>query len=176
MPIITPVSPWVERYVTRITAHGNVLDLACGNGRHSRYLLEQGYRVTAVDISLAGVADLTDEANACLMERDLENPDLENNGWPFSPGSFDGIVVCNYLHRPHFPFLNSSLRTGGVLIIDTFAAGNETYGKPSNPDFLLKPDETKKAFEACMNIIDYAHGYVSDPKPAIRQSFCGIKR
>ena len=113
-----------------------MLDLACGHGRHARFLAQLGYRVSAVDrdehalASLAGVPGI--EAKAA---------DLERGTWPYPGQRFAGIVVANYLYRPLFPRLLESLETGGVLIYETFARGNERYGRPSNPQFLLQPGE-----------------------------------
>lgn len=147
-----------------------MLDLACGRGRHTRHLRSLGYRVVAVDIDVSGVEDLEDDENMEIVEADLEA-----GGWPFGRRRFDGIVVTNYLHRPLFPALHESLAAGGVLIFETFAKGNERYGRPSNPDFLLEPNELLDAFAPELTVVAYEHGFEKEPRPAVRQRICAIK-
>ena len=87
--------------------------------------------------------------------------------------SLAGIVVTNYLWRPLLPYLMSALDLGGVLIYETFMIGNEAYGKPSNPDFLLRPQELREMIRAAgLREIDFVEGYVDQPKPAMRQAIC----
>ena len=109
-----------------------------------------------------------------LLRSDL-TADLETDPWPFADRGFDGIVVTNYLHRPHFPLLTATLAPGGMLLIDTFAAGNERFGRPRNPAFLLQPGELLDAFSAALRIVAYEHGAVTTPRPAIRQRLCARK-
>jgi len=163
-------SAWVETHAGLIRPGGRVLDLACGSGRHTRYLADQGFRVIAVDINLTGVADLATDERVELIEADLEN-----EAWPFADTRFDGIVVCNYLHRPHFPLLIEALDEAGVLIFDTFAVGNERFGKPRNPDFLLRPGELLDAFSASLSVVAYEHGQVDEPSPGVRQRLCAVR-
>ena len=144
-----------------------MLDLAAGSGRHARYLSAQGYRVVAVDRDTSRMADLGPDARVELVEADLENAP-----WPFGGRTFEGIVVTNYLQRPLLPTLAGSLLPGGVLIYETFAEGNEKYGKPTNPDFLLREGELLRAFSGTLAVVAYEHGYDADPKPAIRQRIC----
>jgi SAM-dependent methyltransferase len=140
----------VKRFASLIRDGGTVLDLACGGGRHSRYLSALGYHVVAVDIDVSGVLDLSANENVEIIEADLEAGD-----WPFSDRRFDGIVVTNYLHRPHLPRLVESLSPGGVLIYETFAKGNEKLGRPRNPAFLLNPAELLDAFAPRLTIMAY---------------------
>lgn len=161
------VSPWVRRHAGRIAPKAEVLDLACGNGRHSRYLAGLGHRVTAIDISLSGVTDLTGDQRFELIEHDLEN-----SPWPFANRHFGGVVVTNYLHRPLYPHLAAALTIGGTLIYDTYAAGNEHFGHPRNPAFLLDPGELLEAFGTNLHVVAYDHGCVEEPRPAIRQRLC----
>jgi SAM-dependent methyltransferase len=163
-------SAWVSTHADLIRRGGRVLDLACGSGRHTRDLVDRGFRLVAADIDLAGVADLSGDSRIELIEADLENDD-----WPFVESRFDGIVVCNYLHRPHLPLLVDALDDGGVLIFDTFAVGNERFGRPRNPDFLLRPGELLDAFAKALSVIAYEHGEVDEPAPAVRQRLCAIK-
>jgi SAM-dependent methyltransferase len=156
----------VVRFAPRIRRGGTVLDVAAGNGRHTRHLRGLGYRVVAVDVDLSRMADLAADDGLELVEADLENAP-----WPFEGRSFDGIVVTNYLHRPLLPILAKSLAADGVLIYETFAEGNEQCGRPSNPDFLLREGELCNAFSE-LTLIEYEHGYEERPKPAMRQRIC----
>ena len=164
------VSPWIARFAPLIPAGGAVLDLAAGNGRHARYLLERGHGVTAVDIDAASLADLREHPHCEVLEMDLES-----GGWAFAAAGFDGIVVTNYLHRPHFPHLVRSLAPDGVLLVESFGAGNERFGRPRNPDFLLQAGELLGAFAPALQIVAYEHGYEHEPRPAIRQRICAVK-
>jgi SAM-dependent methyltransferase len=159
----------VVRFAPSIRQGGTVLDLAAGSGRHARYLRQLGFRVVAIDIDLARMTDLAGDEGVELVQADLENAD-----WPLLGRRFDGIVVTNYLHRPLLPILAQSLTPGGVLIYETFAEGNERYGRPSNPSFLLREKELLKAFSE-LTVIEYEHGYEGDPKPAVRQRICAVR-
>jgi hypothetical protein len=86
---------------------------------------------------------------------------------------YDGIVVTNYLHRPLLPVLAEALAPGGVVIYETFAAGNERFGRPSNPDFLLHPGELLEAF-AALTVIAFEQGELSLPRPAVIQRIAAI--
>ncbi len=164
-----PPSEWVVRWVPRIALGGRVLDLAAGSGRHTQLLVESGLDVCAVDKNVSALAELTSFDAVSVLEYDLEQ-----GGWPFEEGEFAGIVVTNYLHRPLFPHLLASLAEEGVLIYETFAAGNEVYGKPGNPDFLLQPGELLKAFGERLRILGYEEKVINLPKPAKVQRICGV--
>lgn len=166
-------SAWVVRHLPLVSPGGHALDVACGRGRHSRLALAHGLDVTAVDIDLSDFGpDIEGLAQRQGRSLTLCAADLETASWPFGPGSFDAIIVTNYLHRPHFPHYIASLRPGGVLLIETFAAGNEVYGRPRNPDFLLQPDELLTAFSISCDVIGFQHGYEAVPRPAMRQRIC----
>ena len=170
-PVDTP-SAWVQRFATRI-ASGRVLDLACGSGRHARLLAAAGYPVLAVDRNADALAALdgTGIDTACI---DLESGD--GAAGLLLPGSFAGIVVTNYLHRPLLPLLFASLIDGGVLIYETFAHGNAAFGKPSSPAFLLQPGELlAAALAAQVHVLAFEDGYTALPTPAMRQRLCAIK-
>ncbi len=158
-----PPSPWVMRWAPLIRPGGRVLDLAAGHGRHTRALAALGFQMTAVDIDVSALAD----APAAVIAADLETGE-----WPLT-GMFDGIVVANYLHRPHFPHLVESLAEGGVLIFETFGQGNERLGRPRNPDFLLAPGELLRACER-LSVVAYEHGEEQAPRPAVRQRICAV--
>ena len=101
--------------------------------------------------------------------------DLENgNPWPFAGQRFAAIVVTNYLHRPLFPHLAAALEEGGVLIYETFMIGNEKFGRPSNPEFLLRPGELLEAF-AELDVAGFEQGRVERPKPAMIQRLCALR-
>lgn len=129
-------SPWLLRQAHRFRPAGRILDLACGSGRHSRWLAAQGYRVLAVDRdpeALAGLAGVPG-----LETRQL---DLEGEVWPLDGLEFDGVLVTNYLYRPRLDALVQLLAPAGILIYETFMVGHEVFGRPSRPDFLLQPGE-----------------------------------
>ena len=165
------ISPWVRRYAPLIPG-GAVLDLACGAGRHSRHLASLGHSVVAVDrdadaLALAAGPDITTSAI-----------DLEEAGaaWPFGPGRFAGIVVTNYLHRPLTAAMIASLAPDGVVIYETFADGNAQFGKPSNPDFLLRPGELLDWARAHgLRVVAFEEGVVDAPKTAMVQRICAVK-
>jgi SAM-dependent methyltransferase len=162
---ITPPSSWVARYASLVPDPGPVLDLAAGNGRHTRYFKDLGYTVLAVDRDVSGLADLATDARVIIMEADLEA-----GRWPFADSVFGGVVVTNYLHRPILRRIAAALKPGGVLIYETFAVGNERFGKPSNPNFLLKPDELLKLAKKTKLVVHgYESGEVQEPRPAVLQ-------
>lgn len=163
-------SLWVKRYAGLIPAGGTVLDIACGNGRHARYLAALGHRVIATDIDGSALENMSALENIETIEIDLENAE-----WPFRGTYFDSIVAVNYLHRPLLPALRDALADGGVMIYDTFAAGNEQFGRPHNPDYLLRPGELIEIFHGALNIIAYEHGIEHQPRPAVRQRICAVK-
>jgi SAM-dependent methyltransferase len=140
---------------------GAVLDLAAGGGRHSRLFLDLGYRVTALDRDVSRLASL---AGAEIIAADLE----DGSPWPLDGRQFAGIVVANYLHRPILPRIAAALGPGGVLLYETFSLGQERYGKPRNPDHLLRPGELLAFAEtAGLTVLTYFCG--ATPEPAVRQ-------
>ncbi len=157
-------SGWVKRWAPRVE-RGPVLDLACGSGRHARFFRDRGLEVVAVDrepVELEGIE---------FVRVNLE----DGSPWPLEGRRFGAIVVVNYLHRPLFARLAGSLEAGGVLIYETFMLGNERFGRPSNPDFLLRPGELREAF-AGLEELGFEEGEVERPKPAMVQRICAVKR
>jgi SAM-dependent methyltransferase len=161
-------SAWVCRFAPLVRSGGRVLDLACGSGRHARWLAQRGWQVEAVDRDAQALDSL-----ARLPGVHVRVADLEAGPWPYASEHFDGIVVANYLHRPLLPALVAALAPAGVLIYETFARGNERYGRPSNSQFLLAPGELLRA--ACgLRVIAYEDMFVDVPKPALVQRICAV--
>jgi SAM-dependent methyltransferase len=164
-------SPWVVRYMTHIPLSGQVLDLACGSGRHTRLLAEGGFLVLAVDRNAEALGELQGVAGVTTAQLDLEG-----EVWPLAGQQFTGIVVTNYLWRPRLPDLLALLAPGGVLIYETFMLGNEAFGKPSNPDFLLRPGELREvAATAGLREVAFVEGFTASPKPAMCQAICAVR-
>ena len=148
-------SAWVERWSHLVPEGGGVLDVACGHGRHMRWFAGRNHAVTGVDRSPEAI-----EAVAALGEAVCA--DIENGPWPFPGRRFAAVVVTNYLWRPLLPTIVQSVAPGGVLIYETFAAGNETVGKPARPDFLLQPGELLRAC-ADLRVVAYEDGFLDQP-------------
>ena len=167
-------SAWVEAWAPLIRPGGTVLDVACGNGRHARFLARLGFEVTGVDrdVSTARMEGAPSRNSDKPREIELVEADIENAPWPFAGRRFDGIVVTNYLHRPLLPILVDSLEPGGVFVYETFAQGNERFGKPSNPAFLLAPGELLEAVRGRLRVVAYEDRVLSDPRPAAVQRVC----
>lgn len=171
-------SKWVVEHAPLIGKGGRVLDLACGSGRHAVWLAGQGYRVDAVDRDAQALAGMQGIPNI-----DVSISDIETGNWPAADqryggvynGIYDGIVVSRYLFRPLLSTLAAMLKPGGVLIYETFMLGNEDYGRPSNPDYLLQPDELKLVYTPLLKIYAFEQGKVDKPVPAFTQRICVIK-
>jgi SAM-dependent methyltransferase len=162
-------SPWVVQHARGIAPGGRVLDLACGSGRHAVWFAQQGYQVEAVDRDEPALSGMAGMPNI-----QLKAADLETGIWPYEGQRFDGIVVSRYLHRPLLPRLAESLKPRGLLIYETFMVGNERYGKPSNHDFLLQPDELMTTFSPLLTVLAFEQGEELAPKPAVMQRICAI--
>lgn len=163
-----PPSPWILRHLEKIPAGGRVLDLAAGSGRHARLAADSGYRVTALD---RDVSDLRGIAGIEAIEHDLET----GAPFPFENSPFDGIIVTNYLWRPLLAALPDLVAPGGALLYETFARGNERFGKPSNPDFLLMPGELLEAVRGRHRVVAYEDLEIADPRPAKVQRIVSIR-
>ena len=156
MPSLPP-SPWVQRFASLLPPQGRVLDLACGSGRHVRWLAERGHAVTGVDRDAAALAPLAEVAEVLVA-------DLEGAPWPLPGRLFDGIVVTNYLWRPLWPAVRAALAPGGVLICETFAIGQQTLGRPSRPEFLLQAGELLRVCEG-LRVVAFEDGFEDGFEP-----------
>ncbi len=163
-------APWIVRFAALIPAGARVLDLACGRGRHARLFARRGCRVLAVDrdaIALAALAEVEGVETAEL--------DLERGTWPLGRERFDAIVVANYLHRPLFPHLLAAVAPDGTLLYETFARGNEAYGRPANPDFLLEPRELLHVVAGRLVVVAFEEGLaVEDGRSAVMQRLAAV--
>ena len=162
-------SPWVQRWSHLVKPGGLVLDVACGYGRHARWFYERNHPLALIDRSQVAIDSIALPAQGC----EAVVADIENGPWPFAGRQFDAVVVTNYLWRPLLRTLLASLAPGGVLIYETFAHGNETVGKPSRPDFLLRPGEL---LEVCkdLRIVAFEDGY-QDAPPRYLQRIAAIR-
>ncbi len=158
-------SPWIRRWVGFVRPGGAILDVACGGGRHARWLAQLGFEVDAVDRDVSLFRD--PPLGLALLEADLEA-----GPWPYAGRCFDAVVATNYLHRPLLATLVEALEPGGVLLYETFARGNERFGKPSNPDFLLAPGELLEAVRGKLRVLGYEDLVVDHPRPAVVQRIC----
>lgn len=165
-------SPWIVRFAPLVRPGARVLDLAAGSGRHARYFATRGARVVAVDRDASAVSAL-----AGVDGIETRVADLETGTWPLAGEHFDAIVVVNYLHRPLFPHLRAALTPDGVLLYETFAMGNEAYGRPVNPDFLLCSDEllTVATLSPAMTVVAFEQGaVVGQTRPAVVQRLAAV--
>lgn len=139
--------------------NATVLDIACGSGRHLQWFADQGHAVTGIDRDVSAAQELTSPVS-------LVQADIENQPWPLlhdgKPQQFDAVVVTNYLWRPNFSALLANIAPGGFLLYETFAAGNESVGRPARPEFLLQPGELLKLCEG-LRIVAYEDGYLDEP-------------
>jgi SAM-dependent methyltransferase len=161
----------MARFATLAPPGGAVLDLACGNGRHARLFRRLGHDVTAVDRDAGALAALAGDGGIETLRADLE----DGSPWPTGERRFAAVVVANYLHRPLLPRIVAAVDDGGVLIYETFAAGNERFGRPSNPDFLLRPGELLEAVRGTLRVVAFEDGRVETPRPAAVQRICAVR-
>ncbi len=162
-------SPWVARWIATLPAGARVLDFAAGSGRHARAAARLGLSVTAVDRDAAALAAIGAGVTVRVA-------DLEAGPWPFGNERFDCVVATNYLFRPRFALLAALVAPGGLLVCETFARGNERFGRPSNPAFLLAPGElADRCRGAGLRVLAYEDGLVERPRPAAVQRICALR-
>jgi SAM-dependent methyltransferase len=150
-----PPSTWVTRWAHLLQPGTSALDLACGSGRHVRWLAGAGLAVTAVDRDAGAVEPLRPLAEVIV-------DDVESGPWPLADRQFDLVLVTNYLWRPLWPRVLGAVRPGGLLVCETFARGNETVGRPARPEFLLEPGEL---LAVCRDwrVLGYEDGFLDAP-------------
>ncbi len=168
----TVPSPWVQRFAAQIPANATALDLACGSGRNGRWLMARGLRVTFLDRDVSAVSDLAPAAGTEIFEADLET----GGPFPVAGRQFDCVVVTNYLWRNILGDICAAVSPGGWLIYETFGVGNEAFGRPRNPDFLLRSGELVETVRDRFQIIGYEHGQRDIPSPAVIQRLAAIRR
>jgi SAM-dependent methyltransferase len=161
-----PPSAWVKRWSHLVTPGGVVLDVACGYGRHAHWFYERNHPLAVVDRAQAAIDSIATAIPAEACEAVVA--DIENGPWPFAGRQFAGVVVTNYLWRPLLPKLTGSLAPGGVLIYETFTQGNETVGKPSRADFLLRPGELLEVCRA-LRVVAFEDGFEQAPDGSARR-------
>jgi len=148
-----------------------VLDLAAGGGRHAAILRARGCRVLAVDRDIAAMeARFAGDGGIEIRALDLE----DSGPWRLG-GGFAGIVVTNYLYRPLFDPMIAAIAPGGALLYETFMLGNERFGRPSNPDFLLRPGELLEVATPALTVVAFEQGIVDQPRPAAIQRIAAVK-
>jgi SAM-dependent methyltransferase len=163
---------WIRRHAHLVRPGARVLDVAAGRGRHARFFAARGAQVLAIDRDAAALASLSSVAGVTARAFDLEA-----GAWPLAGERFDAIVVVHYLHRPLFPHLRAALAPDGVLLYETFAAGNEAYGRPVNPDFLLRRDELLALAGATppLTVVAFEQGLsVADGRTAVVQRLAAV--
>jgi SAM-dependent methyltransferase len=165
----TAPSPWIGRFAGLVPQGGAVLDLAAGAGRHARLFLERGHAVVAVDRDTGGLGHLSHLPLTVLQA------DLEAAPWPLGGRRFAGVVVTHYLHRPLLPLLVEAVADGGAFLYETFAEGNARFGRPRNPDFLLRPGELLEAVRGRLCVVAYEHGRIERPRPAVIQRIAAVR-
>jgi rhodanese-related sulfurtransferase len=134
-------SAWLLSNADLIPQEREVLDLACGSGRHALLLGSAGFSVHAVDRDAAHIESLSRAAAALGLPVRAEVLDLESGKADLGESRYGAIVVIHYLHRPLFPAIARALQPGGILIYETFTSAQASRGKPTSPDYLLKPGE-----------------------------------
>ncbi len=162
-------SGWIKRHAGLVPPGGPVLDLAAGRGRHTQLMRDLGHTVTAVDRDIAQLGTLLCDEGVEAMEADLE----DGSPWPLGERQFAGVIVANYLWRPCLGAIVGAVAAGGVLIYETFGAGNEAFGRPRNPDFLLRPGELLTHCQGRLDVVAYECGITDGP--AVVQRLCAVR-
>lgn len=149
------------RWAGALAAGSRVLDLACGSGRHLRWLADRGARVTGIDRDATAVEPLRAQAEIIVA-------DIETGPWPIDGREFDAVIVTNYLWRPLLPLIVASVAPGGLLIYETFARGQELLGRPARPEFLLEPGELMRA-AGSLHVLAYEDGLLPAPPRRVQR-------
>lgn len=170
MPAHEPPSAWILKHAARLGAGSRVLDLACGSGRHARALAARGCKVDAIDRDSVCAKALQTAGVRFVCA------DLEAGPWPVEAAAYDAVIVCRYLHRPRLAQVAGALRDGGLLLYETFASGQERFGRPTNPDFLLQPFELARTFHGPLHVLAFEDGVVPGPPPARVQRLAAVRR
>jgi SAM-dependent methyltransferase len=171
-PTIRPPSPWITRFAGMVPAGAPVADIACGLGRHGRLFLDRGHPVLFADRDASRIADLAGTKGVEIVEADFEGA----GDWPLGGRQFAGVIVTNYLWRPILPKIVALVAPGGLLLYETFAVGNEAYGRPRNPDFLLRPGELFEAVRGHLDVLAYEQRTVHRRDPAVIQHIAAQRR
>ncbi len=164
-------SAWVTRFAALIRPDGCVLDFACGRGWHARWLAAKGFRVEAVDRDLAALSTLRQVPGIAIRQADLEN-----GGWPYDGRVFDAVIVTRYLYRPRMRKLLALVAENGILIYETYMRGQQKYGRPRNPDFLLEPGELPDWLDAHWRIVAFEQDEAGNPQSGCLQRICAIRK
>ena len=167
---LTP-SAWIERFAHLVPRDGRVLDVAAGSGRHARLFAARGTRVLAVDRDAEAMRTLggVDGVDTIVA-------DIEIGGWPFAGQTFPAVVVTNYLHRPLLAPIVAAVADDGVLLYETFAVGNEAFGRPKNPAFLLRENELLDLVRGRLAVVAFEQGHIDGERPAIIQRIAAVGR
>lgn len=170
-------SPWIAQYAPLAPPGGRVIDVACGSGRNGRLFLKAGHPTVFLDANTSGVADLTETETAEIRQHDLETKAESKDAfnWPFGAGEFAAVVATNYLWRPLLPALIDAVAPQGVFLYETFAVGNEAFGRPRNPDFLLQPGELLDIVRGRLRVIAYGQEIRTTPNTAVIQHIAAIR-
>jgi SAM-dependent methyltransferase len=169
LPASQAPSPWILRFLALARPGGAALDLAAGSGRHSRLLLDRGFAVTALD---RDPDQQPDAPGLTRIRADLE----DGSAWPLAGRRFDLVLVTNYLHRPLIADIIDAVAPGGLLLYETFALGNERFGKPRNPDHLLRPGELQAAVGGHLEVLAFEELELGPPRPAVIQHIAARRR
>jgi len=168
---LLPPSIWIERFADSVPAGGSVLDLACGAGRHGRVFLERGHKVAFLDIDTQALGDIATQPRAEIIATDLET----GGNWPLGARRFAAVIVINYLWRPILRDIVAAVAPGGVLMYETFAVGNEAFGRPRNPDHLLRSGELLESMRGHLKVLAYEQCLQDRPSRRVMQHIVAMR-
>ena len=168
---MSEASAWILRHAGLVSPGARVLDLAAGSGRHARLFAARGATVVAIDCDAGALGALAAVAGVEVRCADLEGP-----VWPLAGETFDAVIVSRYLHRPRFDDVLALLAPAGTLLYETFAVGNERFGRPTNPAFLLEPGELLERVHERLVVVDFEQGAHGQPPAAVVQRLAAVGR